>query len=64
MYRNGIFPHEVRRALDGQISRIRSSIRKGGAPGSDPEIQALLQPLYEKRDSALGKCASRWRSNR
>jgi hypothetical protein len=61
MYRNGIFPHEVRRALDG---RIEESPRTAGRPVSDPDIQSLLRPLYEKQYGLCGKHAGWQRSGR
>jgi hypothetical protein len=55
MYRNGIFPHEVRRTLEGQIKGIESSARRAGRRLSDPDIQALLQPLHEALDGSRRK---------
>jgi hypothetical protein len=52
MYRNGIFPHEVRRALEGRIEEIESAAKQSGRRVSDPEIRPLLQPLYEKLDGS------------
>lgn len=57
MYRNGIFPHEVRRALDGRIKGIKNSARTAGRRVSDPDIQSLLRPLYEKRYGSRRKHA-------
>lgn len=64
MYRNGIFPHEVRRALDGRIRRIKNSARTTGRRVSDPDIQSLLRPLYEKRHGSRRKHAGYQRSGR
>jgi hypothetical protein len=50
MYRNGIFPYEVRRALEGQIKGIESSARRVGRRVSDPDVQSLLQPLHDRLD--------------
>ncbi len=53
MYRNGIFPHEVRRALEAQIKGIEISARRAGRRVTDPDIQSRLQPLHEKLDASL-----------
>jgi hypothetical protein len=55
MYRNGIFPHEVRRALEGQIKRIEGAAGRAGKRVTDPYIQSLLQPLQEKLDGSPGR---------
>jgi hypothetical protein len=52
MYRNGIYPHEVRRALERKISAIESAARQAGRRLSDPEVRSQLQPLYEKLDGS------------
>ena len=52
MYRNGIFPHEVRRALEGQIKGIESAAKRANRRVTDPDIQSLLQPLQEKLDGS------------
>lgn len=59
MHRNGIFPHEVRRALQEQIMKIETSARRAGRRVSDPDIQLLLQPVYERLD-----CSPRMRHRR
>jgi hypothetical protein len=52
MYRNGIFPHEVRKALEGQIKETESFARRAGRRLSDADVRALLQPLYDKLDGS------------
>jgi hypothetical protein len=64
MYRNGIFPHEVRRALDGQIKEIENSLRTAGRRVSDPDVQSLLRLLYEKRYGSRREHAGYQRSSR
>jgi hypothetical protein len=52
MYRNGIYPHEVRRAVERKISAIESTARQSGFGLYDPDIRSLLQPLYDKLDGS------------
>jgi hypothetical protein len=52
MYRNGIFPHEVRRALEGHMKGIQGAARSPGKRATDPDIQSLLRPLCEKLDGS------------
>jgi hypothetical protein len=52
MYRNGIYPHEVRRAVERKISAVKSAARQAGLPQTDPDISSLLEPLYDKLDGS------------
>jgi hypothetical protein len=52
MYRNGIYPHEVRRAVERKISAIENTARQTGRSLSDPDIRSQLQPLFDKLDGS------------
>lgn len=52
MYRNDIFPHEVRRALAAQVHENGRAARKAGGRVSNSDIQTVLQLLFGKLEGS------------